>query len=214
MSTHIYLTRHGETVWNTKKLMQGWKDSPLTDRGIKQARLLSERLSEISLDAIYSSTSNRAVHTAEIIKGEKSLEVIKCDNLRELSFGSWEGKTFEVNEKDSPEEWLSFWETPHLFSNDTVESFVKVQERMVKTIESIVNQHSDGNLLIVTHSIALKLLMDYFEKNSLENLWSTPPIPSTSLTLVKINNEFNEVVYKYDTSHMEDQKNQNVLTGL
>lgn len=73
---------------------------------------------------------------------------------------------------------------------------------MVKTIESIVNQHSDGNLLIVTHSIALKLLMDYFEKNSLENLWSTPPIPSTSLTLVKINNEFNEVVYKYDTSHI------------
>ena len=76
MSTNLYLTRHGETVWNTQKLMQGWKDSPLTDRGIKQARQLSERLSEVSFDAIYSSTSNRAVRTAEIIKGERSLEVI------------------------------------------------------------------------------------------------------------------------------------------
>ena len=77
---------------------------------------------------------------------------------------------------------------------------------MVKAIENIVNQRSFENIVIVTHSIALKLLMDHFEKNSLENLWSTPPIPSTSLTLVKINDELNEVVYKYETTHMEDRK--------
>ncbi len=204
MSTHVYLTRHGETVWNTKKLMQGWKDSPLTGRGIKQARQLSQRLSDIPLNAIYSSTSDRAVNTAEIIKGERTLKVIKIDSLRELSFGSWEGKTFDENEKESPEEWLSFWETPHLFSNDTVEPFVKVQERMVETINHIVKQHPFETVCIVSHSIALQLLMDYFENNTLENLWSSRPIPSTSLTLVKINSVSNEIIYKYDTSHMKE----------
>ncbi|OIK13644.1 histidine phosphatase family protein [Bacillus sp. MUM 13] len=203
MSTQLYLTRHGETVWNTKKLMQGWKDSPLTDRGIKQAKQLAERLSDVSLDAIYSSSSNRAIHTAEIIRGEKPLDVITYNHLRELSFGNWEGKTFEENEKENPEEWLSFWETPHLFSHNTIEPFVHVQERMVKTVQNIINQHPFENVLIVTHSIALKLLMNYFEKNTLVNLWSTPAIPSASLTLVKVNNKFSEVVYKYDTTHMK-----------
>ncbi|WP_253896081.1 histidine phosphatase family protein [Solibacillus sp. R5-41] len=76
MSTYLYLTRHGETVWNTKKLMQGWKDSPLTDNGIKQASQLSERLSNVTLSAIYSSTSKRAVQTAEIANAERNLEVL------------------------------------------------------------------------------------------------------------------------------------------
>lgn len=75
---------------------------------------------------------------------------------------------------------------------------------MVKTINNIVKQHPLETVCIVSHSIALKLLMDYFEKNALENLWSTPAIPSTSLTLVKINNVSNETLYKYDTSHMEE----------
>ena len=207
MSTKLYLTRHGETVWNTKHLMQGWKDSPLTDRGINQARQLSDRLSDVPLDAIYSSTSNRAVHTAEIIKRDRSLEVFSFNSLREMSFGVWEGKTLEENKKESPEEWFSFWETPHLFSSDTVESFLRVQDRMVKTIRNIVNQHRNENVLVVTHSIALKLLIDYFEKNTLQHLWSTPAIPSASLTLVKTNNEYNEVIYKFDTVHMDESKN-------
>ncbi|MFD1739421.1 histidine phosphatase family protein [Bacillus salitolerans] len=203
MSTHLYLTRHGETVWNTQKLMQGWKDSPLTDNGIKQASQLSQRLCNITLSAIYSSTSNRAVQTAEIAKGERILEVIKYDDLREISFGKWEGKSAENNEKENPEEWKTFWEAPHLFRNESVESFLKVQERMVDAINKIIKQHPFENVLIVTHSIALKLLMDYFEKNELKNIWSTPAIPSTSLTLLEIKNNEHEVIYKYDTKHLE-----------
>lgn len=201
MSTLVYLTRHGETVWNTKKLMQGWKDSPLTDKGIKQAKQLAQRLSRVSFDAIYSSTSDRAVNTAEIIKEKRPLQVIQTDTLRELSFGNWEGKTFEENERESPDEWRSFWETPHLFSSNTVERFSKVQERMFKTINYIVKQHPNETVCVVSHSIALKLLIDYFENKTLENLWYSSPIPPTSLTLLKINSVTNEILFKCDTSH-------------
>ena len=201
MSTLVYLTRQGETVWNTKKIMQGWKDSPLTAKGIKQAKQLAQSLSEVSFDAIYSSTSDRAVKTAEIIKGKRPLQVIQTDTLRELSFGNWEGKTFDENEGESPKEWSSFWETPHLFSSNTVECFSKVQERMVKTINYIVKQHPNETVCVVSHSIALKLLLDFFENNTLENLWSSSPIPPTSLTLLKINSVTNEIIFKCDTSH-------------
>ncbi|KGX83198.1 MULTISPECIES: histidine phosphatase family protein [Pontibacillus] len=202
MSTNIYFTRHGETIWNTNKLMQGWKDSPLTDKGIKQAHQLSERLSDIHLNAVYSSTSKRAIDTAEIIKGDRPFEIVKLDSLREISFGNWEGKTFEENKEESPEEWRAFWETPHLFTNNSVESFVKVQERMVNIFKEIVEQHPFQDICIVSHSIALNLLMNYIEKTPLKELWSTPPIPSTSLTLIKANTNYYEILYKYDTSHM------------
>lgn len=204
MSTLVYLTRHGETVWNTKKLMQGWKDSSLTDKGIKQAKQLAQSLSEVPFDAIYSSTSDRAVKTAEIIKGKRPLQVIQTDTLRELSFGNWEGKTFDENERESPKEWSAFWETPHIFSSNTVECFSKVQERMVKTINYIVKQHPNETVCVVSHSIALKLLLDFFENNTLENLWSSSPIPPTSLTLLKIDSVTNEIIFKCDTSHYNE----------
>ncbi|MCM3757378.1 histidine phosphatase family protein [Sporosarcina aquimarina] len=203
MSTHVYLTRHGETEWNTQKLMQGWKDSPLTEKGTNQAKQLAVRLSDVQFDAIYSSTSGRAVNTAELIKGKRLLRVIQTDRLREISFGNWEGKTFEVNERESPEDWQCFWQTPHLFSNNTVEDFRDVQSRMVTTVNRIVTQHPYESVCIVSHSIALKLLIHHFENKPLEDLWSTAPIPPTSLTLLKVNSITSEFILKYDTSHLE-----------
>ena len=51
-----------------------------------------------------------------------------------MSFCKWEGKTSEDNEKENPVEWMTFWKTPHLFFNESVEPFLKVQERMVDTV--------------------------------------------------------------------------------
>lgn len=75
--------------------MQGWKNTPLTDTGIKQANQLSQRLSNVILDAIFTRTSKRAIQTAEIVNRERNLEVYKYDDLREISFGKWEGRTSE-----------------------------------------------------------------------------------------------------------------------
>ena len=47
--TKLYLTRHGETEWNEKGIMQGWGDSPLTELGIKQAEWLRDRIKEIEI---------------------------------------------------------------------------------------------------------------------------------------------------------------------
>jgi broad specificity phosphatase PhoE len=50
---HIYITRHGETEWNTEGRLQGWSDSPLTEKGRRDAILLGNRLQDISFSAIY-----------------------------------------------------------------------------------------------------------------------------------------------------------------
>lgn len=63
----LYLVRHGETLFNVQHKIQGWCDSPLTARGIAQAKRLAAYFDPLPLDHAYSSTAERAVDTAELI---------------------------------------------------------------------------------------------------------------------------------------------------
>ncbi len=83
----LFVTRHGETVWNTQKKLQGWKDSDLTEKGINNALSLGNRLKDVAFDAIYASPSKRTLHTADLIKGNKALSIVENERLREISLG-------------------------------------------------------------------------------------------------------------------------------
>ena len=85
----IYIIRHGETEWNTKRLLQGATDIPLNQNGVEVAKLTSEALKEVPFDIIYTSPLKRAVETAEIMRGDREIPVILVDRLKEISFGPY-----------------------------------------------------------------------------------------------------------------------------
>lgn len=87
----LWLIRHGETAWNAARRIQGQTDVPLNERGIRQAKRLAERFSIQTFDAVYTSDSERAHHTAKLVVGERPIRVDK--RLREVHFGTLEGKT-------------------------------------------------------------------------------------------------------------------------
>ncbi len=89
--TTIFFTRHGETEWNTQRRMQGWLDSPLTEKGKLQAVYLGERMKAISLATIYSSDAPRATTTADLIRGGRNIPIVPLKELREMCLGEWEG---------------------------------------------------------------------------------------------------------------------------
>ena len=69
MKKILYLMRHGQTLFNVRRKIQGWCDAPLTELGIKQAEIASEyfKNNNITFDHAYSSTSERACDTLEIV---------------------------------------------------------------------------------------------------------------------------------------------------
>ena len=75
----LYLMRHGETLFNTQKRVQGWCDSPLTENGIWQAEQAKQYFAKkgISFDAVYSSTQERATDTAKIVAPDYSVTQLK-----------------------------------------------------------------------------------------------------------------------------------------
>ena len=67
----LYIMRHGQTLFNLQHKIQGWCDSPLTPLGIRQAEAAKEYVDGIheTFDHAYSSTSERACDTLEIVLG-------------------------------------------------------------------------------------------------------------------------------------------------
>lgn len=199
----LYLTRHGETVWNTQKRMQGWCDSELTENGIDNALSLGSRLKGIHFDAIYTSPSRRTVSTANLIKGVRDIPIIPEEHLKEINMGDWEGQTFSVLEDKYPEEFYAFWHTPHLYKSIDGESFDEFKKRVLKAFHSIQEKYCDGNVLVVTHSIVIKTLLASFKDYPLEKLWEPPYIKDTSLSIVEIDGGEVNIVLEGDISHRQ-----------
>jgi broad specificity phosphatase PhoE len=88
----ILLVRHGETVFNVEGRWQGQSDSPLTERGLAQARELARALADEPIAAIYSSDLGRAVDTATEVAKLHQLVVTTDRRLREIHTGAWTAK--------------------------------------------------------------------------------------------------------------------------
>lgn len=200
----LYITRHGETQWNTQGRMQGWNDSPLTELGIKQAEWLRDRIKDLNIDVIYSSPTGRAYNTAEIVKGHRDLEVIKDDAFREIGLGKWEGLNQEEIKELSSEQHYNFWNAPHLYKPDEdSETFEMLRERVTPAVMNIVEKHKGKNVLIVTHTMTLKALMTALENKPISEVWEPPFIKQTSLTVLDFNKDEHEILMHGDASHHE-----------
>ena len=101
----LYIVRHGKTIWNKERRLQGSIDIELAEEGIEAAELLHDQLisSNITFDRIYSSPLKRAKKTAEIIRGLNDTDIIIDQRLREISFGVEEGAFYaDWDRPDSP----------------------------------------------------------------------------------------------------------------
>ena len=90
--TRIIIARHGESESNRLHCLAGHLDLDLTEIGYQQAEETAAYLAGEPIAAVYSSSLQRAVHTAEPHAKRRGLPVIACDELRELYCGEWEGR--------------------------------------------------------------------------------------------------------------------------
>ncbi len=206
VGTTLYLTRHGQTEWNLEGRLQGKLDSPLTPLGLRHAGWLGESLAETRLDVIYCSSSPRALRTAEILRGSRSLEITALDELREIDMGSWEGRIGAEIEAASPDAYHAFWNTPHLYEpTNGGETFVQLGERVVPAVERILSDNEGRSILIVTHAGVLNLLMTAFHGQPLSEMWKPPILQSTCLCKIVYGPGGAKVELHGDVSHYREQ---------
>ncbi|MBU3137591.1 histidine phosphatase family protein [Clostridium gasigenes] len=190
--TKLYITRHGETEWNTKGIMQGFGNSPLTKLGREQGKWLRDRMKDLHIDVIYSSPSGRAYETAEIIKGDRDIELLADDGLREINMGQWEGLCQDEIKELSEENHFNFWNLPSKYISVAGENYYESRERSYNTITKILEKEKGKTILIVTHTVTLKGFLNMLQNQEIDSIVKPPFIKQTSLTEI----DFNEDGYK------------------
>ncbi|MGO4790883.1 histidine phosphatase family protein [Paenibacillus sp. 2KB_20] len=203
-TTTIYFVRHGQTQWNVEQKMQGHKDSPLTPEGRRQAARLRDRLQTVTFDAIFSSPSPRALTTAQMICGSTSERIVKLDELKEIHMGLWEGESVPTIQNEHTAEFDHFFHKPHLYRpTGQGEAYPELLDRAVTAVERILLSYRGGTVLIVTHRMTLKTLMNHYSGMQLSNMGNLPDIPSASLSKIVFHDSHPFIELYGDTSHYE-----------
>lgn len=189
MTTRLYLIRHGETDYNQQQRLCGWSDPPLNGAGRKQAEAIACSLKSVEFHRIYVSGLRRAIETAEIIRGNKAIEVIHDSNLRELNFGGFEGETMKNIEIVHPDLFQSLRLDSIHFKFPQGESMEEMHLRVSKAIEDIVKQHPDETVLIVAHAGVIRSIVAHLITGDIHKHWSFK-IDHCSITVVEAHQDF------------------------
>lgn len=156
--TEIILARHGETEWNVSEVFRGRIDIELNQTGIKQAELLAEYLSDLKLDAIYSSPLKRALTTAEMIASYHKLDVEITPGLIDFDYGKWQGLPHQ-EVKDKYKELYAQWiRNPHQVKIPAGESLDEVRKRAIGVIDNVIAKY-EGTVVLVSHRVVNKVLI-------------------------------------------------------
>ena len=150
--------RHGETVGNLEQIAHGQTESPLNDRGIRQAQITAEMLRgwETKYHRVYASPLSRALHTGEHIADALGLPLDTHDDLVEGFLGDWEGITYQqLGEVKFAENSIRDDD----FRGHNGESPNQLANRMANVLEEIRARHPKENIIFVSHGAAIAHLL-------------------------------------------------------
>ena len=195
--TTFFLIRHAACGGLGQKL---WGRTPgicLNGKGEMQTQRLAERFKDIKLDAIYSSPLERALQTADVIAQNTKLDVRKSAAANEINFGEWTGKTFD--ELSSDEQWRRFNSHRSMTMIPGGESFLEVQNRIVKEIGELAVQYGAAQVAIVSHADVIRAAVAYFTATPIDMIErfeispcsvSVVAVSDDNATVLTINNGF------------------------
>ena len=195
----IIIVRHGETIDNVAKRMQGNLPGKLTDNGIDQAKLLGNRLKNEKIDYIYSSDLTRASDTTkEIITHHPEVKVVYTEELRELNMGEHQGKTKEeVGQNPN----LSMIDLPTPKGGETKE---EIYRRAENFIHKVFHEHKNDTILFSTHGAFIKTVRCVLEKKPKEEIVNMAKTSNTSVTIYEIDEDKNHNLILFNcTEHLE-----------
>lgn len=144
----LIITRHGETDYNVKGILQGQIQSELSENGLDQSKSLADALKDIDFNMIYTSFLLRSIKTAEMVNKTHNKKIVKLKSLNERKLGILEG----MLGKDSEVKYPGALED-YKFKPENGENFQDVILRVRHAIQKIIAENSEKTVLLVGHKI-------------------------------------------------------------
>ncbi len=189
----VVFVRHGQTEWNVSGRYQGQSDVALSAAGIEQAEKLAANFPVEHIDAIYASDLIRARVTAETVAKRFGLGVNLEPAFRELSFGDWEGLTYEQIVASWPDAMENFLAHPDILDIPHGESFPEVQQRAMSRLQELIQKHEGQTIMVAAHGAVLRTMLTAALHMPLQYLWSIRQF-NTAVNIVRYDAEGNPTV--------------------
>lgn len=170
----IYFIRHGETIWNKERKLQGRSDIPLNEYGKELAHITADAMKDIPFDIVYSSPLIRARETAEILVKDRNLEINEHDLLVEMSFGEGEGESLPQIHSHPEMNLHNFIHNPGQYTPPAGgETFEQLYERCKTFIEEFVlpAEKKYDSMLLVGHGALIRGMIHYINQRPTEDFW-------------------------------------------
>ena len=153
----IHLIRHGLTEGNLKQQYIGRTDLPLAGVGVAELQRLKDEIDYPKVDKVYSSPMLRCIQTAHILYPAKDIQMV--ENLREIDFGDFEGKT--ANELESNPAYAD-WAAGRINAAPNGEDNVEFAKRLCVGLNQIVrDMMAEGaeHAAVIMHGGAIMMLL-------------------------------------------------------
>jgi 2,3-bisphosphoglycerate-dependent phosphoglycerate mutase len=199
------LARHGETVFNVDGRWQGQSDSPLTERGMAQARELGRALAVDPIAAVYSSDLGRAVHTARAVGTVHGLEVQADQRLREIDVGQWTGKSRAEIDAEFPGGLRRWAEAPAGMRLPDGETLADAQARALRFFAERMPTHVDQTVVVIAHGAIGQAILVAAMGRTLDDLWLKTRIDNCQISRLEWTPEGGlTLVELCDVRHLEE----------
>jgi alpha-ribazole phosphatase len=157
--TRIWLIRHGEPAEEARHRCYGSLDVGLSKKGREQMKHVAAYLKSEPMAAIYSSPRSRAREGASILAAAGSHSVEVVDDLREISFGDFEGLTYDEIAARYPELHREWMEKPTEVVFPNGESFPDMRARVLRAFAAIQCKHDGETVAIMSHGGVNRILL-------------------------------------------------------
>lgn len=159
--TLLLLIRHAVTDMTGKRLYGRSEGIVLSEEGREQAATLARRVSEVPLDALYSSPLERCLETAQPISQATGLRVETLEGVLEIDYGEWTGRPF--TSLRGTRLWKEFHgPTPSAPRFPGGETLAEAQRRAVTAVDSVVQMHPKQTVAVVTHGDVIALALAHY----------------------------------------------------
>lgn len=154
-ATRFILLRHGQTAMSAAKQYSGRANPELTELGKKQALAAAQALAETHIDAVVCSPLRRCQQTAAAVVEGRDLRVETVEDLIEVDFGRWEGKTYADADAADPE-LHARWLKDTSVACPGGESLRAVHRRVSAARRELQQRYAGQTVLVVSHVNPIK----------------------------------------------------------
>ena len=156
----LLIIRHGESEADLLKVHEGRADYPLTERGHKQAEMMSTYVNEhYTVNKIYSSTLQRAMSTAKYLSNKAGVDIVPMDDLQEFNNGLLAGLGFEEADMRYPQ----IKDLPIDKAVYEMESMLNFRTRADRVLNQIISENNaNQTVAIISHGKMINQLYASF----------------------------------------------------